>query len=144
MKKRGNSCDYTAAKNAELVRVFKRLVSEATIVDLDKIFRQVAASKASRFFISEERAYELVKAFRETGLWHISNRLRVEMMEAINELCLKLERSNPGLSLRDAVYEAVNHRAPKFYLTARSCRTLIYATIHDSILSSAKRRLNLA
>lgn len=139
MKKRGNTCDYTSAKNSELVRVFNNLVKRAAIIDLDHIFRQVAESGASRFFISEERAYELVVQYRRTGIWRISNSLRVEMMETIYKYALRLLKKGDAPTIKEAVYMAVNMPAPKFYLTPRSCRTLIYSTIRASFLAARER-----
>lgn len=83
MKKNGNTCDYTPAKNSELLRKFNALIRAARIIDLDEIFAQVAVSEASRFYISEERAYELIVHRLKTGAWSISKKLRVEMLEEI-------------------------------------------------------------
>ena len=140
MKKRGNVCDYTSAKNAELVRVFNKRLREARVVDLDRIFAEVASSRASRFYISEERAYELVARHERTGRWDIGNTLRREMILEIHRQACRLMERDPALTMRDAVYCAVNLPAPRFYLTPRSCRTLVYATIRESYLRAAELR----
>lgn len=126
MKRKGCTCDYTSAKNDELVKRFKQLIKEARVVDLDRIFAQVAESPSSRFFISEIRAYELVSERRRSGDWGIANPLRREMMDEILSRAEKILRRGEESSLRNAVYLAVNTPAPRFYLTPRSCRTIIY------------------
>lgn len=139
MKKQGSVCDYTAARNAELVKNFNAAIRKAEIVDLEKICAQVAASPASRFFISEERAYELIIARRRLGHWPISITMRIEMIEEIARRAENLLRSGKAPTLRDAVHEAVNSPAPKFYLTPRSCRTLVYRTIRDAHMSKLRK-----
>lgn len=129
MKKKGHVCDFTGAKNSELVKVFKMLVRNSYPIDLDQIFRQVSESEASRFFISEDRAYELIREYEREGRWSLSNPLRIEMLTEIKHRADRLLTDSPEMSLRDAVCFTVNSKAPKFYLTPRSCRTLIYARL---------------
>lgn len=138
MKKKGSSCDYTSAKNAELVKTFNSLLRRSKMIDLDVIFREVAESEASRFFISEDRAYDLILTYRRDGIWKISNPLREEMMEEILARAEMFIDRYPGSSLKDAVCMAVNTRAPKFYLTPRSCRTIIYQTIKETYKTNRK------
>lgn len=144
MKKQGSVCDYTAARNAELVKNFNAAIRAAKILDLDKICGEVANSPASRFFISEERAYELIIARRRRGHWTISIPLRVEMIEEIERRAESRLRSGKAATLRDAVHEAVNSPAPRFYLTPRSCRTIVYATIHESHMRRLRERIENA
>lgn len=129
MKKKGNYCDYTLSKDAELVSRFKQLLSEVRIVDLDDIFRRVAESPVSRFFISEIRAYELVTRRINKGAWPLANPLRREMMDEILKRAERILENGEESTLRTAVYRAVNTPAPKTYLTPRTCRTLIYGAM---------------
>lgn len=142
MKKKGCVCDYTKVRNAELAATFNRLLSEARAIDLLEICRRVAESPASRFFISEDRAYELVIARRRLGHWSVRLRHRVRMMDEILSRAEALLASGIESTLRDAVYAAVNSPAPEFYLTPRSCRTLVYATFRAAYLDAMKRRLS--
>ncbi|MDE6010528.1 MAG: hypothetical protein K2F87_03645 [Muribaculaceae bacterium] len=143
MKKPGSTCDYTQAKNDELVKAFYAYVGRTVMIDLDAIFRQIADSPASRFFISEERAYELVRRYRSSGKWDMANPLRVAMLDQIHSNAMGLMASDARLTLKDAVYEAVNSPAPKFYLTPKSCRQLIYKTIKERNLALRMARLGL-
>ena len=127
MRKKGNVCDYVAQRNHELAVSFRRLVREAFILDLDEIFRKVSRSPASRFFLSEARAFELVRRYESTGEWDVRSRTRREMLTEIYSRVMRLREKTPAMSLEDAVYEAVNQPAPCFYLTPRSCRTILYA-----------------
>lgn len=140
MKKHGSVCDYTKVRNAELASVFNRRLGEARAIDLLEICRLAAESPASRFFISEERAYELVIARRRLGHWPIRLRHRIRMMEEISSRAEALLASGMESTLRDAVYAAVNSPAPEFYLTPRSCRTLVYATFRAAYLDALQKR----
>ncbi|MDE7081131.1 MAG: hypothetical protein K2O78_05725 [Muribaculaceae bacterium] len=140
MKKPGSTCDYTKVRNAELAATFNRRLAEARTIDLLEICRLTSESAASRFFISEERAYELVMARRRLGHWPIRLRHRIRMMEEISSRAEALLASGMESTLRDAVYAAVNSPAPEFYLTPRSCRTLVYATFRAAYLDATARR----
>ncbi|MBD5370502.1 MAG: hypothetical protein HDR80_05045 [Bacteroides sp.] len=127
MRKKGNVCDYVAQRDHELAVCFRRHLREAFILDLDEIFRKVSRSPASRFFISESRAYELVRRYEATGNWNVRSRTRLAMMAEIYSRVERMRRADPTLPLQDAVYEVVGSPAPAFYLTPRSCRTILYA-----------------
>lgn len=130
MKKKGNVCDYTQERNSELLGRFRRMVREAPIIDLDVIFRNLSRSKASRFFVSESRAYMIIKRYLKHGEWDVKSALRREMFEEIYRRATDLIREGECDDLEDAVYMAVNSEAPKFYLTPRSVRTLLYEIIN--------------
>lgn len=129
MKKKGNVCDYTSQRNAELCASFRRHIHEASFIDLDVIFRKVASSPASRFFISEQRANLIIADKRRSGAWNVRNPQRLEMLREIERIANTLFRSGRYTRFADAIFDAVNSPAPSFYLTPRSARTIIYSTI---------------
>lgn len=126
MKKKGSVCDYIAARDRELLACYRRQLAQVAFVDLDEIFRRMARCKASRFYISEARAYQLIRNFEATGEWPLQSPMRRRMLADIYERVGRLRKRRPGLSLEDAVYETVGRPAPSFYLTPRTCRTIIY------------------
>ncbi len=132
MKKFGNKCDYTESKNRELVKLFRAAVRNARIIDLDRIFAEVAASAASRFYISEERVLLLIRQYRESGQWSVRSLQRRQMLAEIERRVSRMMAADAALTLADAVAQVVNAPAPSFYLTPRTCRTLIYRTIQQS------------
>lgn len=131
MKKKGSICDYIAHRNEALVRAFKAEISRATIIDLDQIFRNVSRSPAERFFVSEQRAMVVITHKKRTGEWTLTTPLRVQMFEEIEHRADALLESGAVDNYEDAVYEAVNSEAPCFYLTPRSCRTIIYEALKN-------------
>lgn len=120
MKKKNSRCDYIESRNSNLRREFLARLGRngRTLKD---VFRSLAReSQADRFYINEERAYRLIRA----GEGYISGRRR--MLEDIRTRVDSLMRSDPSLSLKDAVYITVNSPAPGFYLSEETIKTIIY------------------
>ena len=130
MKKKGNICDCTHQRDIELCATYRNIISEATYIYLPDILRKVAESPASRFFVSEQRAYLVISQWRKSGVLSVTTPLRRRMFEDIWEIASDLMTQNQELSLYDAVFEAVNSPAPSFYLTPGSTRTLIYRALN--------------
>lgn len=129
MKKKGSKCDYIAHRNEALVRQFKKEIHQADIIDLDSIFRRISRSAAPRFFISESRAFTMIRHKKRSGSWEGVNKLRLSMLEEIERRTDQLMKADKTLTMEEAVYEAVNSEAPCFYLTPGSIRTIIYETL---------------
>ncbi|MCH5214370.1 MAG: hypothetical protein J1E97_04195 [Muribaculaceae bacterium] len=128
MKKRKSHCDWKESRNAELQERFLALIG-CGAPDVNVLFEAIAVSPAPRFYISEERAYQLIGHHRRTGLWPrgmFPTRLR--MIKEIDRRVQLLRRADPSLTLKDAVFEAVNSPAPCFYLTSSSVRSIFYSS----------------
>ena len=126
MKKKGSICDFTEERDAELMSCFRKCLAKAVLIDLESIFSEVAAMPTKRFYVSESRAAIVIRQHLRGEGWSVKRRLRVRMFEEIERRTLENIRRNPGMRFDDAVFDAVNSSAPCFYLTPRSCRTLIY------------------
>lgn len=129
MKKKGNTCDYIAHRNSQLIAAFKKCIREAALIDLDVIYRKVSRMPCSRFWVSESRAFIVIRQHLLSGEWNVKSRERLEMFKEIERRALEIVNSSDCEDLEDAVYEAVNSPAPCFYLTPRTCRTLIYSLL---------------
>lgn len=126
MKKKNCNCEYLVSRNSELRREFINRLG-GNWKNINEIFMELSSMPASRFYISEERAYALLKVKIRRGKWHpdILPRCR-EMMEEIYRRVNTLMDSDSSLSLKDAVFDVVNSPAPGFYLSPRSIRTILY------------------
>lgn len=92
-----------------------------------QVFEAVARfSPARRFYISEERAYRLLTAYRRGKVSPVAMPNRVEMIREIDRRVTALMTQHPKTALKDAVFEVVNSPAPSFYLTPGSIRTIFY------------------
>lgn len=129
MKKKGSVSEFSEERDAELVKCFRKRLGEVLTIDLDKIFAEVAAHPAKRFYVSEYRAAVVVRHHMRHGEWCVKGAKRKEMFREIEKRVLRLLEDHDDMSLDDAMVEVINSPAPEFYLTPRSCRTLIYKLI---------------
>lgn len=126
MKAFGSTVDFTRQRNADLMRVFRQKLAEAAHIHMPEIFRQVAASPSSRFWVSEERAAIVIAAMqagREVALMTANKR---EMFDEIYRRYLELRASHPDKSIIELARVIVHQPAPRFYFTPRSVGEFIY------------------
>lgn len=108
------------------MRVFRAHLRNASFVVISDVFRLVANSPASRFWVSEERAAVVISA-----MWagRPLPRMRPNKREMFEEIFrrFKIEKErNPSATIYELVAEIVSQPAPKFYLTPRTVGEFIY------------------
>lgn len=129
MKKIGSVCEFNAERNRELVRAYFRTTPIEGEPDGMRRFQAAAESPASRFWVSERRAAEVVRGMMKgMSIAHMSRKRREMFMEIFRRTREYMER-HPGVALEEAAFEAVNSPAPEFYLTAGSARVIIYNSV---------------
>lgn len=135
MKKQGSTSDFITTRDSELYRNFLDILRAARNVPLRDMYGMAAQRSASRFWVSERRAAEVVSALlaaRRRGAEHekafLENMypLKRRMYEEISAKVLTLMDSDTSLCLTHAVDIIVNEPAPEFYLTAESAKVIIY------------------
>ena len=126
MKPFGSSVAFTHQRNADLMRVFRRRLHEAALIRMPEIFRLVADSPSSRFWVSEERAAIVISSLEAGRPFPCMTASKREMFAEIHRRYKILRPSYPALSLLEVVSIIVNQPAPKFYLTPRSVGEFIY------------------
>lgn len=92
------------------------------------MFGMAARMPASRFWVSEVRAAEVISCMlrgeaRDPKQCEQKRRMYDELFRRVVEW----RQLNPGHPLSDAVFQAVNSPAPEFYLTEASAKVIIYA-----------------
>lgn len=127
MKHNGSKSDFTTQRNKELMRTFKRILAENHFNDLRKLYQQVAESPCSRFWVSEERAKVVISAMLK-GQYPLDSvkDTKRDMYLEIFKRVLAIRKDDPDVSIQDAVFDAVNSPAPKFYLTPDSVLQIIW------------------
>ena len=127
MKHLGSILEFTAARNADLLRAFRIAVANADgHILLPRIFAQVADSPAERFWVSEERAAIVISAMLAGRPLPKMRRNKRDMFNEILRRVIPLRSQSPNRSLFDIVSEVVNQPAPKFYLTPRTVGEIFY------------------
>lgn len=126
MKKRGSTSDFMAQRDHELLMNFRKELMESRGIPLRELFGRAARRPASRFWVSELRAAEVISAMMR-GV--ASEKMVPQKKRMYEELLRRVEAwrsDNPGRPLSDAIFEAVNSEAPEFYITDASARVIIY------------------
>lgn len=126
MKKRGSISEFTDDRNRELHHCFISVLRLHSGLSLREMFGVVAACPASRFWVSEPRAHDVISLMlrgRSAGKMLPKRR---EMFEEILRRVRRRMADRPGLCLKHAVGEVILEPAPEFYMTAESVRTIIY------------------
>lgn len=144
MRKNGSVCEFTDDRNDEMRKMFRRRLMTWEDPCVKSLFGEIARMQASRFFVSEMRVEKVLRYHLMRGVWPVKSELRRRMFAEIEERVMKKLSSDSGLPIaecrkmkwepeifRDAIFEVVNSPAPSFYLTARTCRTLLYETMNQ-------------
>lgn len=136
MKYFGSILDFTKQRNEDLMRVYHQKLVEAHFIVKPKIFKLVAESPASRFWVSEERAAVVVSAILSGNEdWDLLRkhrsvfRMRANKREMFLEIARRvkeLQEEFPDKTIYDLTSIVVNQPAPKFYLSARTVGEFIY------------------
>ena len=126
MKYFGSILDFTRERNADLMRVYRDRLPEASIIIMPVIFQLVADSPASRFWVSEERAAIVISAMAAGKPMPRMRSNKREMFEEIYRRYLLMREDYPDKSVYELVTKIVNQPAPKFYLTPRTVGEFIY------------------
>lgn len=127
MKHKGCKCCFANARNTELLRAcYKIIVDSSEYIRINDIFRMVVDMPASRFWVSEERAAIVVAAMIRGEKLPRMSRNKTAMYREIYRRYVKLSKEYPNKTLGELVAMVVHQPAPKFYITPKSAKTLIY------------------
>lgn len=126
MKYYGSVLDFTEQRNKELMNAYRKHIIEANVVIMPAIFKRVANSPASRFWVSEERAAVVIAAMMQGKKIPKMRGNKKQMFDEIFARVCELKQTCPRLSLHQLVAKVIYQPAPKFYLTTRTVGELIY------------------
>lgn len=127
MKRKGSKFEYEDERNKELLKAYCSQVEICSEIHLDEILSRVVNTPCSRFWVSDERA-SIVMSGIERGTANLDSMIesRKEMFLEIYDRVKALRINNPTMSLSELTNEVVKQPAPRFYLTAKSARTIIH------------------
>lgn len=126
MKYFGSILDFTAERNADIMRVYRKLLANAKFIVMPEIFKLVANHPAARFWVSEERAAIVISAMIANKPLPRMRSTKREMFEEIYRRFLIEKEKTPDKSVYEIVSKIVIQPAPKFYLTPRTVGEFIY------------------
>ncbi len=122
----GSIMDFTQERNDDIMRAYRVQLAKANYIVMPEIFRLVAESPASRFWVSEERAAVEVSRMLVGKPFSRMRANKREMFEEIYRRYLLLREKHPDKSVYELVSKVVRQPAPKFYLTPRTIGEFIY------------------
>lgn len=130
MKKQNSVSEFVSERNEVLVNHFHRKLKEGSDATVRRLFHDVAAQPAPRFWVSECRAAVVVMRLLkgEENLEGMYEEKR-EMYKEIIRRYQELRRLRPDDSVMDIVFDVVNQPAPHSYLSWQRTRTLVYGEL---------------
>lgn len=121
MKHKGSQCDYTADRDADLLRAYKEVISVRDNIGYSEIIARLAKSPSSRFWVSEKRAYDVICGLlRGKKLCHNMYATRKAMFMEIFRRFKIYQKEHPSLTKKEIIWHVCNEEAPSFYLTPKS------------------------
>lgn len=125
MKHKGSTSDFSRLRDLELHASFAAQLKNPDIRDNKSLYTGTVKTGCSRFWVSEERASEIVAGMLKGK--KISNMLdeKRRMYEEIKHRVDKMRKVNPQQSLYKTVEQVVWEPAPEFYLSPESARKII-------------------
>lgn len=136
MKKKGSVCSFKDEKERALWRAYKAVLGRLHFFDVEEDFVEVVNMPCSRYWVSEDRCYNVISKMLcgEDVLFYMHASKR-EMFEDIYNK-VKKEMDENDISLRDAVFNVVNGGAPKFFMSEKYARRIIYRLKRDALAKS--------
>lgn len=124
-KKKGACSEFIQQRNTELLAAYKAELKKAQYQNLDFGFwKRVVDTPATRFWVSPERALEVMKLFLK-GKNTIGKGRKSEMYLALFFALKEQIEKNPHLPLLHNVERAVFSPSPKMFLTPNSAKVII-------------------
>lgn len=140
MKHKGCKFEYQEDRDNDLMRAYREQMAACEVIVLSEIFEKVVQMPTKRFWVSEERAYTVIKAMmRGKGLHGMRTTTREMYTEIYKRVC-RMRASTPEKPIAQIVFAVIRQPAPQFYLTPGSARVIV-TKIKSKHLEKAKKRL---
>lgn len=125
MKHFGSILEFTRQRNDEIMRVYRYHLSQSDRIFLPCIYELVSDSPASRFWVSEECAANVVSAMMAGKTLPRIRPNKREMFEEIFRRYCILQKQFPDRTISGLVSDVIHQPAPKFYIAPLSIREII-------------------
>lgn len=131
MKKSKESIfEYEQERNRDLMKAYKKQISlhfhSGEPIRLHNVFKCVAEMPSERFWVSEERAYVVILGMLKGKKLEKMGGMKREMFQEIYRRVMELKRLHPEQCLKLLVEKVCSQPAPKFYLTPKTIKVIIY------------------
>lgn len=125
MKHQGNTIQHTPRRDSELRRLFSELYTAGHNPTLPDFYRRMVKSPASRFWVSEDRATEVIAKMLKGENISRMYREKQRMYREIYSRAIEKIRRDSRRPLTHIVFEIVNSPAPEFYMSPYTAEKII-------------------
>lgn len=126
MKHKGSRCDFTKERDADILRAYKEVISVRDNIGLLEIERRLLQSPSKRFWVSVDRAYNVILNMLNGKSISNMNSQKREMFQEIFRRYKIYSKEHPSLTKMDVIWQVCNQEAPSFYLTPKSLHVILH------------------
>lgn len=126
MKHKGSRCDFTKERDADILRAYKEVISVRDNIGLLEIERRLLQSPSKRFWVSVDRAYNVILNMLNGKSISNMNSQKREMFQEIFRRFKIYSKEHPSLTKMDVIWQVCNQEAPSFYLTPKSMHVILH------------------
>lgn len=126
MKHKGSQCDFAEERDADLLRAYKEVISVRDNIGYSEIIARIAKSPSRRFWVSENRAYNVIcNLLKGKTLNPNMYPTRRDMFMEIFRRFKVYQKEHSSLTRKEIVWRICNEEAPSFYLTPKSIEVML-------------------
>lgn len=132
MKKQGAILEFASERNAEVMKAYRAVARRVNNVNMRAVTSELVKQPAPRFWVSEERATDVVSLMLRGA--DVLKGMRASKRRMFEEICKRVvaERSlRPGTPLKWIVADVIYSPAPEFYMEPLTAQDIIYNRIRQ-------------
>ena len=126
MKHKGSRCDFKKELDANRFRSYKDVITVRFNIGLLEIERRLLQSPSKRFWVSVDRAYNVILNMLNGKSISNMNSQKREMFQEIFRRYKIYSKEHPSLTKMDVIWHVCNQEAPSFYLTPKSMHVILH------------------
>lgn len=126
MRHKGSSNEYTDERDRDLLNVYRRIISEASHINLYEAVDKAVNSPAKRFYVSAYRARNVIMRMIKNKPLNNVYPCKKEMFAEIYRRVMVKRAFFPNKPLLIAIEEVLAEPAPKFYLEKESGVSILH------------------
>ena len=126
LKHFGSKCDFNSQRDQDLLRAYRHELAICDSIHMEKIAKRIAISPSCRFWVSEERALNVVNSIRQGKTLDSMRPTKRRMFTEIYNRFMTMLDANPDASPTGLICKVVNSPAPEFYMTWKSIVVILH------------------
>jgi len=125
MKCHGAIMEYAEERMKDLMRAYDEYISSCKQIRMDEVYSSIVSMASRRFWVSDERAVQVICSMLKGGHLGKMRPLKREMFEEIFRRVIDMHQKSPELTLKECCSLVVSSPAPKFYLSPGSAKVMV-------------------